>query len=184
MKRFSCLLFALSTCLIFIVNTVSAEYSSADCKNCHREIHKRALVSFSQHRVARDKCVICHASHQPGASNPAGEGGLRKITLPTFSQEVVIPLKNLKKGSQYQVEIVASDPNGTKSAAKILAIKLVKQGVAQDEIRIINEEIDRVSLILRTLTTFQTRGMIHGSSCFRFQIRGGSCSKLFEGQRW
>ncbi len=41
-----------------------------------------------------------------------------------------------------------------KNYLKILSMKLAGQDLAQDEIRIINEEIDRIALILRTLTAF------------------------------
>jgi len=41
-----------------------------------------------------------------------------------------------------------------KNYLKILALKLADQDIAQDEIRIINEEIDRVSQILRDLLAF------------------------------
>ncbi len=41
-----------------------------------------------------------------------------------------------------------------KNYLKILSLKLAGQDLAQDEIRIINEEIDRIALILRTLTAF------------------------------
>ncbi len=41
-----------------------------------------------------------------------------------------------------------------KNYLKILSMKLSSENVAQDEIRIINEEIDRIALILRTLTGF------------------------------
>lgn len=41
-----------------------------------------------------------------------------------------------------------------KNYLKILGMKLAEQNIAQDEIRIINEEIDRVVLILRELTAF------------------------------
>ncbi len=41
-----------------------------------------------------------------------------------------------------------------KNYLKILNMKLAGQDLAQDEIRIINEEIDRIALILRTLTAF------------------------------
>ncbi len=41
-----------------------------------------------------------------------------------------------------------------KNYLKILGIKLSKQDIAQDEIRIINEEIDRVSIILKELASF------------------------------
>jgi len=41
-----------------------------------------------------------------------------------------------------------------KNYLKILSMKLASENEAQDEIRIINEEIDRIALILRTLTAF------------------------------
>ena len=41
-----------------------------------------------------------------------------------------------------------------KNYLKILALKLAEKNIAQDEIRIINEEIDRVSQILRDLLSF------------------------------
>ena len=41
-----------------------------------------------------------------------------------------------------------------KNYLKILSMKLAAESVAQDEIRIIDEEIDRIALILRTLTAF------------------------------
>jgi len=41
-----------------------------------------------------------------------------------------------------------------KNYLKILSMKLASTNVAQDEIRIINEEIDRIAMILRTLTAF------------------------------
>jgi signal transduction histidine kinase len=41
-----------------------------------------------------------------------------------------------------------------KNYLKILGIKLAEQEIAQDEIRILNEEIDRVALILRELNAF------------------------------
>lgn len=41
-----------------------------------------------------------------------------------------------------------------KNYLKILAMKLSPQNMAQDELKIINEEIDRVALILRRLNTF------------------------------
>ncbi|RLB42376.1 MAG: hypothetical protein DRH12_05820 [Deltaproteobacteria bacterium] len=44
-----------------------------------------------------------------------------------------------------------------KNYLKILAMKLAEQDIAQDEIRIINEEIDRVAQILRDLLAFSDR---------------------------
>lgn len=48
-----------------------------------------------------------------------------------------------------------------KNYLKILSIKLKGQDLVQDEIRIINEEIDRIARILRTLTAFSSTRMPH-----------------------
>lgn len=48
-----------------------------------------------------------------------------------------------------------------KNYLKILSIKLKGQDLVQDEIRIINEEIDRIARILRTLTAFSSTRRPH-----------------------
>jgi len=62
------------------------------------------------------------------------------------------------KGSSSVVRKVLHEVNNPlgiiKNYLKILAVKLAAQDIAQDEIRIINEEIDRAALILNDLAGF------------------------------
>ncbi len=45
-----------------------------------------------------------------------------------------------------------------KNYLKVLGLKLAKQNIAQDEIKILNKEIDRISDLLRALTSFTDNG--------------------------
>jgi signal transduction histidine kinase len=95
---------------------------------------------------------------------------MKILTMFTAQAALALRLHHLK---QFQLRMIQSERLGASSSLarkvihevnnplsiiknylKILGMKLAQQGVAQEEIRIINEEIDRVALILRELHAF------------------------------
>ena len=78
---------------------------------------------------------------------------LRRNRLQTIQSERFGASANIARRVVHEV----NNPLGIiKNYLKILGIKLAKQKVAQDEIRIISEEIDRVAEILRELSNFSS----------------------------
>ncbi|MFC1823461.1 HDOD domain-containing protein [Thermodesulfobacteriota bacterium] len=76
---------------------------------------------------------------------------LRRSRLKTIQSERIRASAALARKMSHEV----NNPLGIiKNYLKILGIKLSEKNIAQDEIRIINEEIDRVTEIIRELTAF------------------------------
>lgn len=76
---------------------------------------------------------------------------LRQQQLTTLQSERLMASSTMARRVVHEV----NNPLGIiKNYLKILGMKLLEQGVVQDEIRIIDEEIDRVVTILRDLTEF------------------------------
>ena len=79
---------------------------------------------------------------------------LRRSRLETIRSERFGASANIARKVVHEV----NNPLGIiKNYLKILGMKLAKQQVAQDEIRIISEEIDRVAEILRELSDFSAK---------------------------
>lgn len=82
---------------------------------------------------------------------------LRRNRLQTIQSERFGASANIARRVVHEV----NNPLGIiKNYLKILGIKLAKQQVAQDEIRIISEEIDRVAHILRELSDFSSEKVL------------------------
>lgn len=83
---------------------------------------------------------------------------LRQQQLTTLQSERLMASSTMARRVVHEV----NNPLGIiKNYLKILGMKLSEQGVAQDEIRIIDEEIDRVVTILRDLTEFSDNKVKH-----------------------
>ena len=83
---------------------------------------------------------------------------LRQQQLTTLQSERLMASSTMARRVVHEV----NNPLGIiKNYLKILGMKLSEQGVVQDEIRIIDEEIDRVVTILRDLTEFSDSKVIH-----------------------
>ncbi len=83
---------------------------------------------------------------------------LRQHQLATLQSERLVASSTMARRVVHEV----NNPLGIiKNYLKILGMKLSEQGVAQDEIRIIDEEIDRVVAILRDLTEFSDNKVKH-----------------------
>jgi signal transduction histidine kinase len=83
---------------------------------------------------------------------------LRQQQLATLQSERLMASSTMARRVVHEV----NNPLGIiKNYLKILGMKLSEQGVAQDEIRIIDEEIDRVVTILRDLTEFSDSKVKH-----------------------
>ncbi|OPX37347.1 MAG: hypothetical protein B1H13_12965 [Desulfobacteraceae bacterium 4484_190.3] len=102
------------------------------------------LNDFQRHRKLLDLFI-------KQASIALHSNLLRRQNMQKIQSEGAIASSDMARRVAHEVNNPLSI---IKNYLKILSMKLSSENVAQDEIRIINEEIDRIALILRTLTAF------------------------------
>jgi signal transduction histidine kinase/HD-like signal output (HDOD) protein len=107
-------------------------------------IDRDELDDFQKHRKLLDLFI-------KQASVALHSNLLRRRNMQKIQTEGAIASSDMARRVAHEVNNPLSI---IKNYLKILSMKLSKENVAQDEIRIINEEIDRIALILRTLTAF------------------------------
>jgi len=107
-------------------------------------VDRAELDDFQRHRKLLDLFI-------KQASVALHSNLLRRQNMQKIQSEGAIASSDMARRVAHEVNNPLSI---IKNYLKILSMKLAGENVAQDEIRIINEEIDRIALILRTLTAF------------------------------
>ncbi len=108
----SFLLFAM-TFLLYSESIVNS--SELDkCVGCHSKTYTRSLSSRYSHSIVNRGCSICHIKEEFGNNN---ENDLQ-ISYPSYQQDRIIHLDDLKKDNEYLMEVSLTDHSGDTSEAR------------------------------------------------------------------